>query len=332
MDQEHNINIKYEEGFKEFDTNIENFKKFMSNKKREGKSEEEWLQEIRTEIYLIPKRSAYTMSIQDFRKKKKDLVDEYVAKKRINPSLGEGIKEIIDKIQYKMIYDDEKEPKKKTLNEMMIEESSENYEFQNRLTQARIEKKNQKEEPKKYFDGKLQQKIDLSVFKTENKKIADNLKKYFAKKEDQKEKKKKGKKGSRNQNKVIKSPPQKTETNSDRSSTPNSINSARMTTRSMTKALLQNKGKQGNFTEEVEEIIKRTNSDPIRNFTKTETFYDKAKKYFDTAKDVVRTIDTAAKIYAYGMVAGNIIYHGYNMINMRRYARNNNLPPGPGPI
>lgn len=332
MDQEHNINVKYEEGFKEFDTNIEKFKKFLSNKKREGKSEEEWLQEIRTEIYMIPKRSAYTMSIQDFRQKKKDLVDEYVTKKRINPSLGEGIKEIIDQIQYKMIYDDEEEPKKKTINDMMIEESSENYEFQNRLTQARIEKKSQEKEPKKYFDGKLQQKIDLSVFKQENKKIADNLKKYFNKKE-KKEKKKKEDKKSRNKNKVIKSPPQKTEINSERSSTPNSINSARMHTRSMTKALLeQNKDKNGNFTEEVDEIIRRTNSDPIKNFTKTETFYDKAKRYFDTAKDVVRTIDTAAKMYAYGMVAGNIIYHGYNMLNMRRYARNNNLPGAPGPV
>lgn len=78
--------------------------------------------------------------------------------------------------------------------------------------------------------------------------------------------------------------------------------------------------------------MERRYSDPVKNFTETTTFYDKAKKYFDKAKSVISTVDTAAKIYAYGTMAATALYHGYNMINLRRYNRNNNLPGAPAPI
>ena len=305
------------------------------------KTKEEWMREAEFFINTTTRKQRDTMTPEEIMNYKIETIDKWVRAGRIDPDQGNQLKMKITNTKYKS---NVKYPGK-TFAQMVNEESSENYELRNKDLTARVIN----------FGKQSQSTINpntMEITKNFYKQTVKNMKNWIEKKEEPK----KGHKKSQSRNVLLNQFIEKAKTQLKKDESPKSTKSARsgVTTRGMAKKELEElikkekenkeifqsnkkkkkekKNKEGNFTEEVEDILERRYSDPIKNFTQTTTFYDKAKKYFDKAKSVISTVDTAAKIYAYGTMAATALYHGYNMINLRRYNRNNNLPGAPAPI
>lgn len=302
------------------------------------KTNAEWMREAEWIVNTITRKQKEMYTKEEIINDKIETIDLWVRAKRLNPTQGEQIKERIMLANYKT-------KNKYSLKEKMYDESSENYDYRNKDLTAKVIN----------FGKQSQSTINPQTMEITNKfykQTVNNLKNWFGKKDEPKEEKK-GHKKSQSRNVLLNQILSRTQLNDNKEKSPQSTKSEKpgVKTRGMTlkelkekeeenKKLFQSNKKKkktkkdnnGNFTEEVEDILERRYSDPIKNFTQTTTFYDKAKKYFDKARNVMSTVDTVAKMYAYGTMAATALYHGYNMINFRRYNRNNNLPGAPGPI